>query len=130
MPEPCHLEHDFRGVLQVGVHHDHGVAFGQVHAGGDGNLVAEVAGEVHHLEPRVEPVDPLHHHVAAVPAAVIHEQHLRLTVEPIQKAGQTAVKVGKRRLLVVHGDDDGVPRMAHGLLLPLLLVRCHPVEPE
>ena len=32
---------------------------------------------------------------------------------PLQQAGQAGMEVGKRRLLVVHGNDDGVPRMAH-----------------
>ncbi len=44
---------DLGRVLQVGVDDDHGVAAGVVQAGGDGDLVAEVAREVDHAHARV-----------------------------------------------------------------------------
>jgi hypothetical protein len=75
------------------------------------------------LEARVDAVDGAHDGVAAVPAPVVDEQHLRLAVELLQQAAEPGIELRQHRLLVVHGNDEGVPRMAHGLHLPVLLER-------
>ena len=41
-----HARDRLRRVLQIGVHHDHGVALGKVGPGGNGDLMAEVAAEI------------------------------------------------------------------------------------
>ena len=41
-----HPQHHFGRVLQVGVHDDHRIAVGKVHAGGDRDLMAKIAAEV------------------------------------------------------------------------------------
>src|SRR3954451_11265244 len=107
-PARGELERDLRRVLQVGVHHDHGVTGRDVQAGGDGDLVSEVPGEPQELEARVGGPRRAHPLVARIARPIVDQNHLRGPVEAVEEARQAAHELRYRVLLVVDRDDERV----------------------
>ena len=119
-PRGKHLGDQFRRMLQVGVHHDHRVAPGELQARADGALVAEVPRQADDLDPRVLAGELAKDGHRIVLAAVVDEEDL------VGKAGRGWLPAGRRRAferihvpayrlvegtevpgLVEHGDNDG-----------------------
>src|SRR5690606_3383060 len=96
----------FEGVLQVGVHDDDGVAGGGVEAGGDSDLVAEVAGQAEHLDAGVFSGPVEKDLQRAVGAAVVDEDQLAVAGLFIHERGDGAAEHGQDFLLVVGRDDQ------------------------
>ena len=95
-------------MLEIAVHHDHGIAAREVDPGGDRELMSEVAGELRDLEAWIALVHLDEHQVAEVGAAVVDEDRLGVAVEAGEHRGQAALKLRQGLLLVVDRDDDGV----------------------
>ena len=112
-PAGGHLQHHGRRVLEVGVHDDHGLSTGQVHPGGDGGLVAEVAGQADGLEAFVPVVQIGHDLVAVIVAAVVDEDDLGRTVEAPEQLAHLVEEGMEPSRLVVDRDDEGVHGVAH-----------------
>lgn len=96
-----------RRILQVGINNYHGIAMGMVEAGGEGNVLAEIARQAQYLDGRIaRPVghQPGHGVIAAavvdaddiVAAAQIVEHRLDTLEEEVDAVG-----------LVEHGNDHG-----------------------
>ena len=89
-PPRCHLQDDLRGILEIGVHDDHRIAGGDVHAGGDRDLVTEVPGKTKDLEARIGLPRGHHQLVAAVAASIVDEDDLRGPVESVEQEREPA----------------------------------------
>ena len=72
-----HLEDDFRRVLEIGVDHHHDIAGSMIEAGADGDLMAEIAGKMQHLDPGIALAQGEQNFQRAVRAAVIDEDELQ-----------------------------------------------------
>ena len=105
-PTGRHLQHDLRGVLEIGVHDDDRVAGGDVHAGGDRDLVTEVPGKTKDLEARIGLPRREHQVVAAVAASVVDEDDLGGRVEAVEQEPEPADELGQGLLLVENRDDE------------------------
>ena len=104
-PSLGELEHDLGRILQVGVEDDHRVADGEVDAGGERDLVAEVPRQPDEPKPRVGPGRREHQLVGAVAASVVDEDRLGVAVERAHQRARAA-----RELL-----DRQLPRCTRGL---------------
>ena len=98
----------FGRVLQVGVHDDDRLALRRVHAGGDGDLVAEIARQADIAEARVAPGERLQHDGAGIAAAVVDEDRLRRLVKPGEQQVEPAQQHRQHGFLVEHRNDDAV----------------------
>src|SRR5262249_58756790 len=98
-------------ILQIPVHHDDGGTLCRVHAGGDRNLVPEVAGQADVLAAMVVTRFRLEHDRTAVGAAVVDENRLGRCVELIHQRIDAPQKDGQDGFFVKNGNHDAV---AHG----------------
>ena len=117
-----HLGHQLgdllRWVLEVGVQGDNDPAPGLGEGTEDGTVLAIVPVELHHLDPGLPRRKSNEHLQAAVPAAVVREDHLPaplgggevLREHPVQPRPEGRDVL----LLVVDGDDDAEERTALG----------------
>ena len=71
-----HLRDQLRRVLEIGVHHHHGVALGVIEAGRQRGLMAEVARQEDDADPRVGLGQTLEDGRRAVGRAVVDEHEL------------------------------------------------------
>ena len=118
------LEHagDHLGrVLQVRVDDDDRIAPGHVHAGGDGDLVAEVARKVDELQARVRLAERAQDGQGAVPAPIVDKYDFIVHGHAVQHAAQALCRLRDDLLFIVYGYDDGKQRvvLAHGSSSPL-----------
>src|SRR5262249_14723750 len=97
-------------ILKVGVHDDHRVAGREVDAGGQRDLVAEVARQPDEPEPRVVARGLEHQLVGAVAAAVVDEDRLRVAVERLHHSREVRDELLDHALLVVCGNYERVSR--------------------
>ena len=108
LPFGDQLLDDLGRILQVGVHDDDRSALCRVHAGGDGDLVAEIARQADITEARVAPGKRLQHEGAGIRAAVVDEDRLRRLIKLGEQQVEPAHQHRQHRFLVEHGDDDAV----------------------
>ena len=94
--------------MQVGVHHDDGLAARVVHAGGDGDLMAEIAAQLEKSIPRVHAGLGLANDRARIARAVVDENRLGRPVERVQQRVKAAQQQRQHSLLVVDGNDEGI----------------------
>ena len=84
------------------------VALRRVHAGGDGDLVAEIARQADIAEARVALGERLQHDGAGIAAAVVDEDRLRRSVKPGEQQVEPAQQHRQNGFLVEYRDDDAV----------------------
>ncbi len=96
-----------RIVLQVAVHRHEHLAARLLDAGRHGRRLAVVAAELHDAHARVAARDLGGELERAVPAAVVHEDHLERNAERLERAHDGGVHARHVVLFVVEGDDDG-----------------------
>jgi hypothetical protein len=108
LPFGDHLFDDFRRVLQVGIHDDDRCALRRVHAGGDGDLVAEIARQADIAEARVALGERLQHDGAGIAAPVVDQDRLRRPAKPGEQQVEPAQQHRQHGFLVEDGDDDAV----------------------
>ena len=80
-----HLMDKLRRVLQIGIHNDDGLPLHGIQPGSDGDLMAKVAAQTDHLEPRVEAALIGDQRGTAVTAAIIHQKHFAGAVQRIHQ---------------------------------------------
>ena len=113
---PClhKLRDDLRRILQIHIDDHKRIAARRIHAGRDGKLMAEVAGEGKHPHLRVFRRDAAQMRHGGIPAAIVDINNLIF----IGKRAHCRVHARKGNvdhvLLVEHGDDQG-KKLSHGM---------------
>ena len=105
-PARGELEHDLGRILQVGVEHDHRVARGQVDAGGQRDLVAEVPRQLDQLEPRVVLRRRRKQLVGAVSAPVVDDDRFGIADRRVHQLAEAGDEFVDDAFLVVCRDDQ------------------------
>lgn len=100
------LGEEFGWVLEIGVHDYDAVAGGAVDAGGDGGLVAEVAGEEDGAEVRIGMGGGGEEMGGGVGGAVVDEEEFVGGVDGGGDGDETGEEEGEGFLFVEQGDDD------------------------
>lgn len=100
-------------MLEIAVHRDDRVAFGQIHAAGDGNLVAEISREGDGPHMGIRRGDGGEFFFRAVGGAVVDVEDLVVHGESFHDARHFIVEVGHIVFFIVNRGDDG----DHSLLL-------------
>ncbi len=109
------IAHEFRRVLQVGVDRDDGIAACVVEAGGQRDLLAEVARQRDDANPRIARGEGGKHRERRITAAVVDEHRLDVDAERGKRVGGARPERREARSLVVAGNhqrEDGM--LAHG----------------
>ena len=112
-----HIEDDFGRILKVGVHHNDRVAFRPVHAGGDGDLVAEIARQLDVAIALVRARLGFANDGARIARAVVDENRLGGRIELVEQGVEPAQQNRQHRLFVVDGDDERIDRFHEGARL-------------
>jgi hypothetical protein len=100
------LGEEFGWVLEIGVHDDDAIAGGAVDTGGDGGLVAEVAGEEDGAEVRIGMGGGGEEMGGGVGGAVVDEEEFVGGVDGGGDGDETGEGEGDGLLLVEQGDDE------------------------
>ena len=105
-----HVEHrrqELGRILQVGVDDQHMIAAAQIESGGQRELVAVVARQVHGDDVRIFGGKLPHDRPAAVPRAVVDQHHFVITANRLVRGGgQASVQGLQARLFIEAGHDD------------------------
>ena len=89
-----------------------------VDASGDGDLMSEVAGEVHDLDARICGVQLAHDLAGAIAAAVIDQHQLPRLAQAVHNLDDAAVELAQPTLLVETGRHDRITRFLSHLVAP------------
>ena len=100
------LRQHLRRILQVGIHDDHAVAPGMVQPGADGDLMPEVARELHHRHVRIVRGEIVHDRQAPIAAAVIHEDDLVIGLGITQHLGHPLIQHRQVLLFFIDRNDN------------------------
>jgi hypothetical protein len=98
---------DLGRILKVGVDQDNGVTFGVVEAGGNRDLVAEIARQADNAGVFARVLDVLEQGRCRVLASVVHIDDLERHSHAGQNGHETFVRMGDDFLLVIAGYDHG-----------------------
>ena len=99
------------GSLEVGVDEDDGIAGRAFHAGGHGDLMAEIAGEHEDPHARIGVLEFPQEVQRGVAAAVVDIDELEVEIgDGFQCGDEAAMGLADDRFLVEAGDDDGQER--------------------
>ena len=79
-PTLQHLRDDFGRILEVGVHNDGGIAGRALQAGGNGDLMAEIAGEREYAHARIGAVELPQDVQRGIAAAVVYVDALEVQI--------------------------------------------------
>ena len=102
------LEHDLGRILQVRVHDDHCFPDGVVEAGGQCDLMAEIARHADDLESRVTLPQLAHDLERVVDRPVVDENDLARAVELLHHRPEAPMELLERLLLVEDGYDERI----------------------
>ncbi len=108
LPLGDHVEHDLGRILEIGVHDDDRLARGAVHAGGDRDLVAEIARQLDEAVAAVGARLGLEDDGAGVARSVVDEDRLGGRVERIEEGVEPAQQDRQDGFLVEDGDDQRI----------------------
>ena len=113
-PVPHEGRNQLGRILQVGIDDDDRIGVGMVEAGGERELLAEIARQLQRRHARIGLAQRAHDRVGIVAAAVVDVEHFAVEIEPVEHGGKTRVEIAQALALVVRGHDDG--ELGHGRL--------------
>ena len=127
-------------MLEVGIHDNHGVTGSIGKAGGDGDLLTEVAAEEYRFETSVDCIESTDDLPGTVTGPIVDERHLPRHTGRIEHRSQLAHQFVETALFVEHRDNDrqrtltrtsspsGTRRIADGGVFQVRCSRLHAHE--